>query len=37
MPEDAFWDRALKTVNDLDDGYVLFFEPKSDGPSTYYQ
>lgn len=30
VPEKAFWDRALKTVNDLDDGFVLFFEPKSD-------
>lgn len=29
-PERAFWDRALKPVNDLDDGYVLFFEPKSE-------
>ena len=30
VPEKAFWDRALKTVNDLDDGYALFFEPKSE-------
>lgn len=30
VPEKAFWDRALKTDNDLDDGYVLFFEPKSE-------
>ena len=30
VPEKEFWDRALKTVNDLDDGYVLFFEPKSE-------
>jgi pimeloyl-ACP methyl ester carboxylesterase len=25
-----FWERATKTVNDLDDGYVLFFEPESE-------
>jgi pimeloyl-ACP methyl ester carboxylesterase len=30
VPEKEFWDRALKTVNDLDDGIVLFFEPKSE-------
>jgi hypothetical protein len=30
VPEKAFWDRALKDVNDLDDEYVLFFEPKSE-------
>ena len=30
VPEKAFWERALKEVNDLDDGYVLFFEPKSE-------
>ena len=30
VPEKGFWDRALKTVNDLDDGIVLFFEPKSE-------
>ena len=30
VPEKEFWDRALKTVTDLDDGTVLFFEPKSE-------
>jgi pimeloyl-ACP methyl ester carboxylesterase len=30
VPEKDFWDRALKPVNDLDDGIVLFFEPKSE-------
>ena len=30
VPEKEFWDRALKPVNDLDDGIVLFFEPKSE-------
>ena len=30
VPEKEFWDRALKPVNDLDDGTVLFFEPKSE-------
>jgi pimeloyl-ACP methyl ester carboxylesterase len=30
VPEKEFWDRALQPVNDLDDGYVLFFEPKSE-------
>lgn len=30
VPEKVFWERALKEVNDLDDGYVLFFEPKSE-------
>jgi len=25
IPEKLFWERALKTTNDLDDGYVLFF------------
>ena len=30
VPEKAFWERALKANNDLDDGYVLFFEPKSE-------
>ena len=30
VPENLFWERALKTVFDLDDGYVLFFEPKSE-------
>jgi len=30
VPEKAFWERALKDVNDLNDGYVLFFEPKSE-------
>jgi pimeloyl-ACP methyl ester carboxylesterase len=29
VPEKKFWDRALQSVNDLDDGIVLFFEPKS--------
>jgi pimeloyl-ACP methyl ester carboxylesterase len=30
VPEKEFWDRALKPVNDLDDGIVLFFEPESE-------
>ena len=30
VSEKIFWKRALKTVNDLDDGYVLFFEPESE-------
>ncbi len=30
IPEKLFWERALKTTNDLDDGYVLFFEPQSE-------
>ena len=30
VPEKEFWDRALKTVTDLDDGITLFFEPKSE-------
>jgi pimeloyl-ACP methyl ester carboxylesterase len=30
VPEKEFWDRALQPVNDLDDGIVLFFEPKSE-------
>jgi pimeloyl-ACP methyl ester carboxylesterase len=30
VPEKEFWDRALKPANDLDDGIVLFFEPKSE-------
>ena len=30
VPEGTFWERALKANNDLEDGYVLFFEPKSD-------
>jgi pimeloyl-ACP methyl ester carboxylesterase len=30
VPEKIFWERATKTVNDLDDGYVLFFEPESE-------
>jgi|SoiMethySBSTD1v2_1073268.scaffolds.fasta_scaffold03849_13 pimeloyl-ACP methyl ester carboxylesterase len=30
VPEEEFWDRALKPVNDLDDGIILFFEPKSE-------
>jgi hypothetical protein len=30
VSEKIFWKRALKTVNDLDDGYVLFFEPPSE-------
>ena len=30
VPEKTFWERALKPENDLEDGYVLFFEPKSE-------
>ena len=30
VPEKTFWERALKADNDLEDGYVLFFEPKSE-------
>jgi pimeloyl-ACP methyl ester carboxylesterase len=30
VPEKKFWDRALQSVNDLDDGIVLFFEPTSE-------
>jgi len=30
VPEKEFWDRGLNPVNDLDDGIVLFFEPKSE-------
>jgi pimeloyl-ACP methyl ester carboxylesterase len=30
VPEKAFWERALKRENDLEDGFVLFFEPKSE-------
>lgn len=30
IPEGTFWERALKANNDLEDGYVLFFEPKSE-------
>lgn len=30
VPEKMFWERALKADNDLEDGYVLFFEPKSE-------
>jgi hypothetical protein len=30
VSEKIFWERALKTVNDLDDGYVLFFERQSE-------
>ena len=30
LPEKTFWERALKPENDLEDGYVLFFEPKSE-------
>ena len=30
VPEKMFWERALKADNDLEDGYVIFFEPKSE-------
>ena len=30
MPEKIFWERALKTVNDLEDMYILFYEPESE-------
>ena len=30
IPEKLFWERALKSTNDLDDGHVLFFEPQSE-------
>jgi len=30
VPEKEFWDRALQPVNNLDDGIVLFFDPKSE-------
>jgi pimeloyl-ACP methyl ester carboxylesterase len=30
VPEKIFLERALKAENDLEDGYVLFFEPKSE-------
>jgi pimeloyl-ACP methyl ester carboxylesterase len=30
VPEKLFMERALKAVNDLDDGIILFFEPQSE-------
>jgi pimeloyl-ACP methyl ester carboxylesterase len=30
VSEKIFWERALKPVTNLDDGYVLFFEPQSE-------
>lgn len=30
VSEKLFWERALKPVTDLDDGIVLFFEPRSE-------
>ena len=30
VSDKIFWERALKPVNDLDDGTVIFFEPQSE-------
>lgn len=30
LPEKIFWESAFKVVNDLDDLYILFFEPQSE-------
>lgn len=37
VPEKTFWERALKADNDLEDGYVLFFEPKSEASKNAAQ
>ena len=34
VSEKLFWERALKPVTDLDDGIVLFFEPRSESSNT---